>query len=40
MVYESYLNKQTLKKKKNMEAIAAKEVHFKILWTKKSTLDK
>lgn len=30
MVYESYLNKQTLRK--TMEAMAAKEIHFKILW--------
>lgn len=39
MVYESYLNKQTLKKKtKTMEAMAAKEIHLKILWTNKSTI--
>lgn len=36
MVYESYLNKQTLKK--TMEAMAAKEIHFKILWKNKSTI--
>lgn len=36
MVYESYLNKQTLRK--TMEAMAAKEIHFKILWKNQSAI--